>query len=148
VLGAAFIPDGSWILTSSFDRVVRLWDTASGRSLYELRGPTKLYSAALSPDQKFIATAGEDGVVYFWDVATRQIVAEIPGHTATVNSIAFSPDGKFVATASDDATARIAACVWCGTLADLLGVAQTRITRLLTAADRQQYLHEPQTRAP
>jgi len=38
--------------------------------------------------------------------------------------------------------ARVYACDTCGPIDDLLALARTRVTRSLTATERQQYLHE------
>jgi WD40 repeat protein len=60
-----------------------------------------------------------------------------------VNTSAFSPDGHLVVTGGADGTAQVYRCDVCGTEAGLLALAARRVTRRLTAAERERYLHEP-----
>src|SRR5262249_61423543 len=51
VVGFAFSPDGRRIATASWDRTIKLWDTATGREVCTLRGHTAgLLVVAFSPD--------------------------------------------------------------------------------------------------
>lgn len=63
-----------------------------------------------------------------------------------MHSAAFSLHGKFVVTASEDNTGQIYACEICGSVGDLLALARTRVTRELTREEREEYLHEPQSK--
>ena len=42
-----------------------------------------------------------------WDVATGRNLAVLPGHTATVSTVAFSSDGRTLASGSWDGTVRV-----------------------------------------
>jgi WD40 repeat protein len=69
VTGIAFSPDGKLIATTSYDKSVRVWDTASGKQLaiFEAvgKGPC---GVAWSPDQTLIATADLSGMLSLWGV--------------------------------------------------------------------------------
>ena len=54
--------DGKFILTSSYDKTAKLWETETGREVLTLRGHSDLVEcAALSPDGRFALTgSGED----------------------------------------------------------------------------------------
>ena len=63
---AAFSPDGTRILTASYDTTARLWD-GDGRPLAVLEGHRDwVYSAAFSPDGRRIVTASRDATARLW----------------------------------------------------------------------------------
>ena len=89
VRSVAYSPDGQWIVTSSSDKTVKVWDAQTGTELMTLTGhDSKVYSAVYSPDGQRIVTAGEDGIVQIYTTdmdellqiaesrVTRQLTAE------------------------------------------------------------------------
>ena len=108
VRSAAFSPDGSRIVTASWDKTARIWDVASGKEIAVLRGHDGgLYSAAFSRDGSRIVTASMDKTARIWDAASAKEIAVLRGHGSYVLSAAFSPDGSRIVTASGDKTALI-----------------------------------------
>jgi len=59
------------------------------------------------------------------------------GHTGAVYRVAFSPDGTRLASAGRDPVAR----VYVLPIADLVAIAQARVTRSLTKEECQKFLH-------
>ena len=107
VNGASFIPDGSRVVTSSWDRTARVWDVETGTELTTLSGHMFwVNSAAFSPDGSRIVTASWDKTARVWDVKMGAVLAVLSGHMGQVNSAAFRPDGSRI-TASNDNTARV-----------------------------------------
>jgi WD40 repeat protein len=89
VNAAAFLPDGTLIVTASQDSTARLWDAESGLLLGTLTGHTdQVNRAAFSLDGKLIATASSDKTarLYIGDLpdllnwARRQLPAEGGSH--------------------------------------------------------------------
>jgi WD40 repeat protein len=65
--GAAFSPDGKFVLTSGRDGTARLWDITTGREIRRLTGHTnEVRDVAFSPYGKYILTASEDGTARLW----------------------------------------------------------------------------------
>ena len=103
-------------------RLVRVFDTGSGRVVSTLRfppgeGPGAPGAADLrwpvSPGpwslsgRALLATASQDGVARLWDPASGDLVAKLEGHDAAVDFVAFDPTGSRLISGSDDGTAQI-----------------------------------------
>ena len=108
VLGVAFSPDGTRVVTASEDRSARLWDAKSGAQLIELTGHTDVVrDAAFSPDGERILTGSNDHTARIWDARSGATIREFKGHIDWIRSVAFSPDGGRILTGSQDHTARV-----------------------------------------
>jgi len=106
----AFSPNGQVIASASTDRMIHMWDAATGEVIV---GPfightNEVYSVAFSPDGQLIASASLDYTIRVWDSAAGQVVAgPFTEHTAPVIFVAFSPDGQRIVSASGDGTIRM-----------------------------------------
>ncbi len=137
---AAFSPDGKLVVTAGNDHLARVWEVESGNLVAELRGHTdQVNQAIFSPNSLFVLTISEDKSVRLWEAHSGLQFGKLGEQKGAVSSVAFSPDGKLVATASDDGIARLFNCELCGSIADLTGLAQSRVTRSLSPQERQQY---------
>jgi WD40 repeat protein len=108
--GLAFSPDGTTLISGSWDSTVRYWDVAHRRAL----GPPLLYpfgvvrSIALSRDGRLLAIGDSSGWVSLWDAVRRRPLA-IPAsvQNGMVESVAFSPDGRLLASGAEDGTIQL-----------------------------------------
>jgi WD40 repeat protein/tetratricopeptide (TPR) repeat protein len=109
----AFSPDGKTFLTGCWDKKVRSWDAASGRSVgHALEHPRGVRSVAFSPDGRTILTGCQDGMARLWDATTGRPIGQPMKHPGSegmwvVYLAAFSPDGKTILTGGEDSTARL-----------------------------------------
>ena len=60
ILSLAFSPDGKRLVSTSRDRIVKLWDISTGKEVRN--SPSLRGSATFSPDGKTIAITGERGI--------------------------------------------------------------------------------------
>jgi WD40 repeat protein len=112
-------PDGRTMASVGDDMVCRLWDTASGRLMRELRGhaeltpthfPSMLFALAVSSDGRLLATGDKVGHIAVWDIDSGQLLATLEApelytwdevqrkHSiGGIRSLAFSPDGNLLA---------------------------------------------------
>jgi WD40 repeat protein len=139
-LDVAFSPDGSRAASADSDGAVRVWDlnAAEGeRLLLALSGHgSYVQSVAFSPDGDLIASASAN-LIRVWDAETGQLLYTLPGHTRVVLDVEFSPDGARLVSASADGTVR----VFVLPVKELMELARSRLTRSLSDAECQRYLH-------
>ena len=108
VISAVFSPDGSRIVTASYDNTARLWDAKTGALLATLSGAygcgakRGVQSGRQPRRHRSRTTPRGCGTPRpaFCSLRSRDI--RVP-----VNSAVFSPDGSRIVTASSDSTARL-----------------------------------------
>jgi WD40 repeat protein len=89
-----FSPDGKQIAGASNDNRVRVWDTASGSLLYELRHDSNVAGVCYSPDGKILASASKDATVRFWDPQTGKSLSVLRGFKQELQQVAYIENGK------------------------------------------------------
>lgn len=110
VFAAAWSPDGSQIITSSGDGLVRLWDSVTGQSLRQLStndSDTVPVHIIWQPDSQDLFYVNENGTMAVVNPDSREVKARSLAHTAVTGAIAFSPDGTQLATGHSDGSVRI-----------------------------------------
>ncbi|KAJ7142327.1 WD40-repeat-containing domain protein [Mycena epipterygia] len=110
VTSVHFSPDGTQIVSGSFDRTVRIWDAQTGAVIVRpLEGHTSgVISVCFSPDGRQIVSGSIDGTVRIWDPQTgAPHLGPLEGHSGGVRSVHFSPDALYIVSGSDDNTLRI-----------------------------------------
>jgi WD40 repeat protein len=139
----AYSPDGSKIVTGSQDTTAKIWDAQTGKALLTLSGHSaEIQSVAFNVDGKLIATGSGDNTAKLWDTQTGQEIFSLPGSSGGVGGVAFNPSKEEdqLAVAGLDGIVRI----FLLNVEDLLALAPSRVTRSLTTAECQKYLHVEQ----
>ena len=140
-----FNKSGSEFVTASGSGVVTVRAARDDRMLRSIHACPSPSTASFSPDGSKIVVACGDGSAPVFAAATSQQLTVLSATSAgTVSSAAFSPDGKTIVTAIDAGDAG-GVQIWNSELATrslpaLKRLAERRVTRKLTAAERKEYL--------
>jgi len=107
VSSVALSPDGTRILTGSWDYTAKVWDAEKGQEILSLKGHTgSVENVAWSPDGKRILTRS-GGTAKVWDADKGTELLSFTGHTGGVMSVAWSPDGKRILSGSGGSTVQV-----------------------------------------
>ena len=91
----ALSPDGKWLVTGGGDKVLRWWDTTTGK-VARTAGPGQIYfnRAAFRPDGKVLLTVSHENHIRLWDVETGKEMPHPVGLPWGVSGLALTPDAK------------------------------------------------------
>jgi WD40 repeat protein len=103
----AFSRDGKLLVSSNWDRKVRVFEFPSGNQIGDFESPSKPVCVAISPDSKVIAAGDLSPAVTLWDREGGKKLQRLTGHSSRIWSVAFSPDGQRLASASADGSTRL-----------------------------------------
>jgi WD40 repeat protein len=108
VTGVAFSADGQWLVSSSEDLTLKIWDTQTGECRQTFTGhPEWVMDVVISADGRTLVSGSIDHTLRVWDVATGACLRILEGHTDWVYSIALSADGQWLASAGNDGIVRL-----------------------------------------
>ena len=120
-------PGNKWFATGAGDRVVKIWDLASGELKLSLTGHiSTVRGLAVSPRHPYLFSCGEDKVrpneyaavflilicffrqmVKCWDLEANKVIRHYHGHLSGVYSLSLHPTLDVLVTAGRDASARV-----------------------------------------
>jgi WD40 repeat protein len=109
---AVLAPDGKTLAAATDFGAINVWETATGKRLYRLKGPEeringgRAWALAFAPDSRTLAAAAGENVIRLWDPATGKELRQFRGHEGEVDSLFFLPDGKTLVSTSRDNTTR------------------------------------------
>lgn len=106
-----FSSDGETLLSSSWDKTVRIWEMGVlgggfGEELARLPVSTEIYDAAMSPDGRTVATVSASGLT-LWNWRDGGAVAENVAGVGSSRAVAFSPDGDSLVVGGADGKIRL-----------------------------------------
>ncbi|XP_060663733.1 pleiotropic regulator 1 [Drosophila nasuta] len=101
-------PGNEWFATGAGDRVIKIWDLASGKLKLSLTGHVStVRGVAVSSKHPYLFSCGEDRQVKCWDLEYNKVIRHYHGHLSAVYSLALHPTIDVLATSGRDSTARI-----------------------------------------
>jgi WD40 repeat protein len=141
VLSAEISRDGTRAVTASVDGDARIWDTRTGKTIWVLRGHAgTVFDASFSPDGRLVVTGGPS-TAGLWDATTGDRIYFLKGDGGAVLAAAFLSPTRIVTRGHDGV--RTFDCDTCGDLADLLALADRRLSitgRTLTPDEQARFV--------
>ena len=107
-LALALSPDGKKLAAAGCDRIVRVWDIASGKLEQSIENHADwVMGLAFSPDGKHLLSASRDKTAKVWDLAAKESLATFSDHQNNVYGVAITPDGKHGISVGEDNNIRV-----------------------------------------
>jgi WD40 repeat protein len=96
VSSVAYSPSGKLIISGSYDKTVRVWQTGTGlEKLWFLGHKSAVTSVAFAPDSRGALSGGMDKSVFLRDCDTKKEIQYFYA-AAVVECVAISPDNRYV----------------------------------------------------
>jgi WD40 repeat protein len=101
----AIDPGGSFLVSGSNDRTVKIWEINTGNLIKTGIGHTgSAIALAISPNGELFASGSGDNTIKLWELKTGKLRFTLRGHTGWVNALAFHPKGNMLVSGGADKT--------------------------------------------
>jgi WD40 repeat protein len=108
IYDAELNPDGKLLATCSYDRLINLWDVASGKLVRSLTGHNgAVYDLAFSPDGEILASASADATVKIWNVQSGERLDTLGQPEGEQSAVGFAPDLTSIVAGGGDRQLRL-----------------------------------------
>jgi len=108
VRSIAVDPTNQWFASAGNDRLIKIWDLASGTLKLSLTGHINtVRGVAISDRHPYLFSCSEDCEVKCWDLEQNMVVRNYHGHLSGVYCISLHPTLNVMATGGRDAAVRI-----------------------------------------
>ncbi|KAL8305094.1 hypothetical protein RB601_009753 [Gaeumannomyces tritici] len=103
ITGVAFHCEGKWMVTSSEDGTVKIWETRSGSIQRSYSHGCPANDVVIHPNQGEIISCDRSGSVRVWDLAENNCSHElIPEEDVSVSSVTVASDGSLLCAANNN----------------------------------------------
>lgn len=104
ITGVAFHCEGKWMVTSSEDGTVKIWETRTGTIQRSYNHGCPANDVVIHPNQGEIISCDRSGSVRVWDLAENNCSHEmIPEEDVSVSSVTVATDGSLLCAANNAA---------------------------------------------
>uniref|UniRef100_A0A0B6ZZT2 Pleiotropic regulator 1 n=1 Tax=Arion vulgaris TaxID=1028688 RepID=A0A0B6ZZT2_9EUPU len=101
-------PGNSWFCSGAGDRVIKIWDLASGTLKLTLTGHVStVRGVAVSARQPYLFSCGEDKMVKCWDLEQNKTIRHYHGHLSACYGLDLHPTLDILTTCGRDGTVRV-----------------------------------------
>jgi WD40 repeat protein len=104
----AFSPDGRFILSGSYDKTLKLFNTNTKMLVRTFKGHSAhVWSVAFSPDGQRALSASRDTTIKLWNLSTGKVIRTFEGDSDYVLSVAYSSDGQRALSGGSENTIKL-----------------------------------------
>ncbi|KAI0152815.1 WD repeat-containing protein pop3 [Xylariaceae sp. FL1272] len=141
ITGVAFHCEGKWMVTSSEDGTVKIWETRSGTIQRSYNHGIAANDVVIHPNQGEIISCDRGGSVRVWDLAENNCSHQlIPEEDVSVSSVTVASDGSLLCAANNAGNVFVWQLIQSQERTQLLPVTQFSahkeyITRILLSPD-------------
>lgn len=108
LLAADISADQTMIAVGSPSKLIRIYATADGKVLHEIKKHTDWVTAVeFSPDGVLLATGDRNGGAFVWEANTAREFHTLRGHTGMITDMSWRADSNALATSSEDTTVKL-----------------------------------------
>ncbi len=101
-------PSNEWFVTGSNDRIIKIWDLASGTLKLSLTGHVStVRGVCVSSRHPYLFSCGEDKQVKCWDLETNKVIRHYHGHLSACYGLALHPALDILVSCGRDSVARV-----------------------------------------
>ncbi|CEM33309.1 unnamed protein product [Vitrella brassicaformis CCMP3155] len=101
-------PRNEWFASGSNDRLLKIWDLATGTLKLSLTGHiNNIRGLAISTRHPYLFSCGEDNQVKCWDLEQNKVIRSYHGHLSGVYCLAIHPSLDILSTGGRDAVVRV-----------------------------------------
>ena len=102
VTGVAFHCEGKWMVTSSEDMTVRVWDTRSGQVQRNYQHTHPVNDVVIHPNQGELVSCDRGGNIRIWDLGESKCTHQlIPAEDISMASVSVASDGSLLAAGNN-----------------------------------------------
>ena len=95
VTTVSITPDGSKIISGSFDKTIKIWNINTGEELKTLVGHSSFVTTvSITPDGSKIISGSEDKTIKIWNINTGEKLKTLIGHSSDITTVSITPDGS------------------------------------------------------
>ncbi|CAF0708671.1 unnamed protein product [Brachionus calyciflorus] len=101
-------PSNEWFVTGGTDRIIKIWDLASGALKLSLTGHVStVRGVCVSNRHPYLFSCGEDKQVKCWDLECNKVIRHYHGHLSACYALALHPALDILVSAGRDNVARV-----------------------------------------
>ena len=86
----SFSPNSKYVLVSTQDSTIRLWNYSNSKCLKTYTGHTNrtyCIPSRFTANGKFVVSGSEDHKIYIWDLQSRQMVQVLDDHRGVIHDL-------------------------------------------------------------
>ena len=108
VTSLAITRDNKYLISSSADKTVRLWNIhlCVQEALLQ-EDASHVYTLSVTSDDKYVVYNSTKNTIRIFDIQNKELVAILQGHTNTVCTLDISSDNNYIVSGSYDHTVRV-----------------------------------------